>query len=78
MSGTNTYKKHLQYNEKEGNVKNIVLDPHKLFCPYHNFIVPHHLLHPLQFYGPTPSTPPTPKLRVHAKILLTHATHAKI
>ena len=35
MSGTNTYKEHLLYNEEKQNVKNndIVFDPRQLFDP---------------------------------------------
>ena len=49
MSGTNTYKEHLQCNEKKWNIKNIdiVFDPRQLFDFFS------------KFYRPTPSMPPT-------------------
>ena len=36
----NTYKKHLEYNEKERKAKNIVFDPRKLFDPCQIFTDP--------------------------------------
>ena len=48
MSGRNTFKGYLQYNEKERNIKNIVFDSHQLFDssqnfdPRQNFMDPHH------------------------------------
>ena len=72
MSETNTYKEHLQYNEKELNVKNIVFDPRQLFETCQNFTVPHYLRqnfmeprHPLQKF----------KEPCHPRQNLTYATH---
>ena len=41
MNEKNTYKVHLQYNEKERKVKNI-FDLLQLFDPFQNFIDPRH------------------------------------
>ena len=46
ISGTNPYKEHLHYNEKEQNIKNIVFDPRQLFDPCQTFMDssnPHYL-----------------------------------
>ena len=48
MSGMNTYKEHLQYNEKERNVKNVVFDPRQLFDRCQNFVDSRHPCHPRQ------------------------------
>ena len=46
MSETNTYKEHLQYNETERNVKNIVFEPGQIFDTCQDFISLHHPRHP--------------------------------
>ena len=75
MSGPNTHKEHLQYNEKERNVKSIVFDPCQLFDPYKTFMRPTHTSHAnhakilTKFYR---STLLTPKFR-HTQFFLTRA-----
>ena len=54
MSGTNTYKEHLLYNEKKRNVKNIdiVFDPRQFFDTYKNFMDPCQPRHQRQILDP--------------------------
>ena len=54
MSGTNTYKEHLLYNEQELNYKNIniVFDPRQLFDPSRYFMEFGHPLHPHYLFYP--------------------------
>ena len=72
MSGTNTYKEHLLYNENKRNAKNIdiVFDSRQLFDSYkyftgahhprENFMDPRHFIWPTpKFYEPAPPTLPT-------------------
>ena len=56
ISGRNTFKEHLVYNEKERNVKNIniAFEPHQMFDQCKNFIDP--------FTPPTLKFSTTPKL----------------
>ena len=49
MPGINAYKEHLQYIEKERNVKNIDLYLHQLFDPCQKFMNPRH---PRQNFDP--------------------------
>ena len=58
------YKEHLQYSEREQNVKK-VFDPSQIFNPCQNFVESHHLHYPRHIF--THAT--------HAKTLWTHATH---
>ena len=72
--GTNTYKEHLQYKEKEQNIKNIVFDPFQLFDRCQSFIEPCYPRYSRQKFDPRYF------FLTHAKILwtdATHATHAK-
>ena len=48
MNEKNTLKEHLQYNEKEKNVKNIVFYPCQVFNPCQNFVESHHPRNPCQ------------------------------
>ena len=78
MNEKNTYKEHLQDNEKEQNVKNLVFDPCQVFKPCQNFVESHHSRYRRHFlwklYGPTPVTPKFDPL--HPRTHNTHATHA--
>ena len=49
MSRANAYKEHLQYDEKERKVKNIVFEQHQLFDQRQNFM---ELRHPRHFFNP--------------------------
>ena len=66
MSGANTNKEHLQYNEKSRNVKNIVFDPRQLFDPCKSFMDLRHPRYPRQHFDP------------NQNIMDPHTTHAKI
>ena len=48
----NTYKEHLQYNEKEQNLKNIAFDLPKFFNPYQNIMGPCYACQPHQNFNP--------------------------
>ena len=54
MSGMNTYKEHLLYNEKKRNVKNIdiIFDPRQFFDTCKNFMDPCQPRHPSQIMDP--------------------------
>ena len=56
MPGTNTCKEHLQFNEKERNIKNLVFDPRQLFKASKKFLDPRH---PSHFFRSSPLTLPT-------------------
>ena len=68
MNKKNTYKEHLQHNEKEQSVKNIVLDSSQVFNPHQNFVKSHH-----------PRCPRHIMTHVtHMKALWNHAIHSKV
>lgn len=85
---TNSYKEHLQYNEKELSLKKIVFEPRQFFDPCQNFMNPRHqrqnsntfyFFYPHQsFLDPRHTHASfltrTKNLWIHA----THTTHAKI
>ena len=64
-----TYKEPLRYSGKEQSVINIIFYPSQIFDQCHNFMDLYHPRHPRPNYMDP---------RTHAKILWTHATHAKI
>ena len=92
MSGASTYKEHLQNNEKELNLSNIVFDARQFFNPSQNFMDPHHPRHAKILWThathathaklqPTPLFLSAPKIfeptpPANQRPLATHATHA--
>ena len=70
MSGENTSKESLEYNEMEWNVKNFGFDPSQLFKLCQNFMNPHHPRHSCRNFDPCHF------YLTRAKIFWTHIIHA--
>ena len=68
MNEKDTYREHLQYNEKEQNVNNIVFDSCQFSNPCQNFVESHHPRYPRHIL--THAT--------YLKTLWSHATHSKV